>query len=134
MRLGMRRPATRESSNACAITCAAWSRVTRRSAGCGSPLPYLAQADDGETAEYLVRVCEMPDGRWSVHLMGLPWDNNHVAENTCATAQQACAAADALYTKGLNGGRWEIRRWGWRRPEPMSHRGASTQAQDGRPR
>ncbi|MFI6079226.1 hypothetical protein ACIA5C_47770 [Actinoplanes sp. NPDC051343] len=95
---------------------------------------YLAQADGGETAEYLVRVYEMPDGRWRVHLMGLPWDNSHVAENTFATAQQACAAADALYTKGLDGGRWDIRRWGWRRPEPMSHRGAGPQAQDGRPR
>jgi hypothetical protein len=77
---------------------------------------YLAQAGDGELAQYIVRLCELLDGRWLVHLMALPWDN-HVAENTFATAPQACAAADALYAMGLDGGRWDIRRWGWRRPE-----------------
>jgi hypothetical protein len=33
---------------------------------------YLAQAGNGELAEYLVRVCGLPDGRWNVHLMALP--------------------------------------------------------------
>ena len=80
---------------------------------------YLAQAGDGDVAEYVVRLCELPDGRWIVHLMALPWDN-HVAENTFATAEQACQATDALYAMGLDGGRWDIRRWRWRRPEPTA--------------
>jgi hypothetical protein len=76
---------------------------------------YLAKAGDGERAEYLVRVCELPSGRWNVHLMALPWDN-HEAENTFASAQKACEAADALYGMGLDDGRWHVRRWGWQRP------------------
>lgn len=76
---------------------------------------YLARGDDGELAEYLVRLCELPDGRWLVHLLALPWDS-HVAENTFTTAEQACEAADALYAMGLDGGRWDVRRWGWQRP------------------
>ena len=76
---------------------------------------YLARADGGELAEYLVRLCELPDGRWLVHLMALPWDS-HVAENTFTTAEQACKAADALYAMGLDGGRWDVRRWGSQRP------------------
>ena len=79
---------------------------------------YLAQAGDGELAQYLVRLCELRDGRWVVHLMALPWDSSHVGENTFTTAAQVCEAADALYAMGLDGGRWDIRRWGWRRPEP----------------
>ena len=51
--------------------------------------------------------------------MALPWDS-HVAENTFATAAQACEAADALYARGVDGGRWDIRRWGWMRPEPAA--------------
>lgn len=80
---------------------------------------YLDAAGDGELAQYLVRLCELPDGRWAVHLMALPWDDRQT-ENTFATVQLACAAADALYAMGLDGGRWDIRRWGWRRPEPVS--------------
>jgi hypothetical protein len=95
---------------------ALWSGATRSDAGCESAT-YLAQADDSERAEYLVLLCELPDGRWLVHLMALPWDN-HVAENTFATAQQACEAADSLYGMGLDGGRWDVRRWGWQRPAP----------------
>jgi hypothetical protein len=76
---------------------------------------YLAHAGDGELAQYLVRLCELPDGRWNVHLMALPWDS-HVAENTFASPEQACEAADALYAMGLDGGRWDVRRWGWQRP------------------
>jgi hypothetical protein len=71
---------------------------------------YLAQAGDGELAEFLVRVCELPDGRWNVHLMALPWEDSHVAENTFPTAEQACEAADALYARGLDSGRWDVRR------------------------
>ena len=78
---------------------------------------YLAQVDNGELAKYLVRLCELPDGRWNVYLMALPWDSRE-AENTFITAREACEAADALYAMGLDGGRWDIRRWGWRRPEP----------------
>jgi hypothetical protein len=76
---------------------------------------YLVRADGGERAEYLVRLCELPDDRWNVHLTALPWDN-HETENTFATAQQACEAADALYGMGLDDGRWDVRRWGWQRP------------------
>ena len=46
---------------------------------------YLAQAGGGELAQYLVRLCELPEGRWVVHLMALPWDSSHVAENTFTT-------------------------------------------------
>ena len=77
---------------------------------------YLAQTGEGELAKYLVRLCELPNGRWNVYLMALPW-NSHEAENTFATVAQACDAADALYAMGLDGGRWDVRRWGWRRPE-----------------
>jgi hypothetical protein len=77
---------------------------------------YLARDGDSERAEYLVRLCELPDGRWCVHLMALPWDSGHVAENTFASAELAGAAADALYGMGLDGGRWDVRRWGWQRP------------------
>jgi hypothetical protein len=80
---------------------------------------YLARASDGELAQYLVRLCELPNGRWNVHLMALPWDS-HEAENTFSTAEQACEVADALYAMGLDGGRWDTRRWGWRRPEPAA--------------
>lgn len=76
---------------------------------------YLARAGDGELAQYLVRVCELPDGRWTVFLMALPWDD-HQVENTFTTAGQACEAADALYAMGLDSGRWDVRRWGWQRP------------------
>ena len=87
---------------------------------------YLARAGDGELAQYLVRLCELPDGRWLVHLMALPWDS-HVAENTFATAELACGAADALYAMGLDGGRWHVRRWGWRRPTAVrANPGVST--------
>ena len=65
---------------------------------------YLAQDGAGERAQYVVRLCELPDGRWLVHLMALPWDN-HVAENTFTTVGQACQAADVLYAMGLDGGR-----------------------------
>ena len=71
---------------------------------------YLAQAGDGEFAAYLVRLCELVDGRWSVFLMALPWDNRE-AENTFAAPQPACEAADALYAMGGDSGRWDIRRW-----------------------
>jgi hypothetical protein len=76
---------------------------------------YLARADDGERAEYLVQLCELPGDRWNVHLMALPWDS-HAAENTFSSAQQACEAADALYRMGSDDGRWDVRRWGWQRP------------------
>ncbi|MCM4083926.1 hypothetical protein [Paractinoplanes hotanensis] len=73
---------------------------------------YLA---DGVQAQYLVRVCELTDGRWTVFLMALPWDDCEV-ENTFATDKEACEAADALYAMGLDGGRWDVRRWSWQRP------------------
>jgi hypothetical protein len=72
---------------------------------------YLAEAGAGELAQYLVRLSELPDGRWNVHLMVLRWDKRET-ENTFAAAEQACEAAGALYAMGLDGGRWEIRRWG----------------------
>jgi hypothetical protein len=59
--------------------------------------------------------------------MALPWDN-HVAENTFATAEKACEAADALYAMGLGGGRWDVRRWGWQRPA-AAHSGSKTPGQ-----
>jgi hypothetical protein len=93
---------------------------------------YLVQAGEGEFAEYLVRLCELPDGRWGVHLMALPWDD-HVAENAFPTAEQACEAADALYAMGLDGGRWDIRRWGWRRPEPAAGEAIAGQKGHGSP-
>ena len=88
---------------------------------------FLAQAGEGELAEHLVRLCELPDGRWSVFLMELPWSRE--AENTFTTPQQACEAANALYAIGLDGGRWVIRRWGCQRPEPAA--GPSTVAGQG---
>jgi hypothetical protein len=100
---------------------------------------YLAEAatDAGvggavEQAAYLVRLGETPDGTWYVHLMALPWDS-HIAENTFATAQQACEAADALYAMGTAGGRWDVRRWGWQRPQPPAGpAGSSASAARGR--
>jgi hypothetical protein len=76
---------------------------------------YLARSGGGELAQYLVRLCELPDGQWLVHLMALPWDG-HVSETTFATVQQACEAADTLYAKGRDGGRWDIRHGSWQRP------------------
>ena len=87
---------------------------------------YLARAGDGEVAQYLVRVCELPDGRWIVHLMALPWDSSHVTESTFGTPEQACGAADALYAMGVDGGRWDVRRWGWQRPPARANPSTAT--------
>ena len=53
---------------------------------------YLAQADDGELAAYLVRLCELPDGGWNVHLMGTGLGYLE-AGNSFATPKQGCEAA-----------------------------------------
>jgi hypothetical protein len=46
--------------------------------------------------------------------MALPWDGRD-AENTSASAEREWLAADPLCAH-RNDGRWQVRRWGWRRP------------------
>jgi hypothetical protein len=80
---------------------------------------FFADGEPGEdppVPEYYLRLGELPDGRWLVNLMEIPWSSNEI-EQDFPTVAEACAKADALYRIGTDRGTWRVTQWGgWERP------------------